>query len=178
MSPASRIPDWLWPIWGVFGLILAWVGVASLNAWLGPEAAGAFIGSAVGLFAILLGAMFNAHLQRRRDERLRQSDVYGMIVQLELELVTNEHKIGQIITPSGPEELSIDTRALDQAGFLLGELAEDDLVAVLWAYSQLRGLANLQHPDPNFHSFRLATLKTSHSARERLSKIRLNRRPS
>jgi hypothetical protein len=35
---------------------------------------GSLIGSSIGLIALLLGALFNAHLNRRRDDRLRREE--------------------------------------------------------------------------------------------------------
>jgi hypothetical protein len=35
---------------------------------------GSLTGAAIGLIALLLGALFNAHLNRRRDDRLRRED--------------------------------------------------------------------------------------------------------
>jgi hypothetical protein len=37
-----------------------------------PVVIGAFTGSAIGLIALMLGALFNAHLNRRRDDDLRR----------------------------------------------------------------------------------------------------------
>ena len=60
--------------------------------WLGAlndrEASflGSFIGPAVGLAALLLGALFNAHLNRRRDDRIRVADTRATAAALRAEL--------------------------------------------------------------------------------------------
>lgn len=60
--------------------------IASLTA---SEAAllGTSIGTASGLVAILLGALFNAHLNRKRDENLRKMERETLIVALRAELM-------------------------------------------------------------------------------------------
>ena len=47
---------------------------------------GALTGSGIGLIAIVIGALFNAHLNRRRDNRLRDADRRAMVVALRAEL--------------------------------------------------------------------------------------------
>lgn len=47
---------------------------------------GSFTGAAVGLVAILLGALFNAHLNRRRDDRLRRNEARAAATALRSEL--------------------------------------------------------------------------------------------
>ena len=47
---------------------------------------GSLTGSAIGLIALLIGALFNAHLNRRRDDRLREIDTRGLAVALLAEL--------------------------------------------------------------------------------------------
>src|SRR2546423_1574309 len=48
---------------------------------------GAFTGSAVGLVAILLGALYNAHLNRKRDDRLRRDEARSIAAAIRAELV-------------------------------------------------------------------------------------------
>lgn len=48
--------------------------------------AAAFVGSLTGLVVILLGALFNAHLNRRRDDRLRSLERSTVIAALQAEL--------------------------------------------------------------------------------------------
>jgi hypothetical protein len=47
---------------------------------------GSLIGSGLGLIALLIGAMFNAHLTRRRDDRLRDEERRGVATALHAEL--------------------------------------------------------------------------------------------
>ncbi|MEX2642886.1 MAG: hypothetical protein WD270_05505 [Acetobacterales bacterium] len=51
------------------------------------EMIGAGVGSGVGLIAILLGALYNAHLQRKRDDRLREEERRGFAAALFSDLV-------------------------------------------------------------------------------------------
>ncbi len=51
------------------------------------EAFGAFLGSLVGLVAILLGAMRNAQLNRQRDDRLRKQEQRALAAALRGELL-------------------------------------------------------------------------------------------
>lgn len=71
------------------------VGASMLDAfwsWLGalPPANASFIGtltgSFLGLVAILLGALFNAHLNRNRDARLREAERFALASTLYAEL--------------------------------------------------------------------------------------------
>lgn len=65
---------------------------ASFWGWLAnlPQGSasfvGSFTGSAVGLIAILLGALYNAHLNRKRDDRLREEDRIALASTLYAEL--------------------------------------------------------------------------------------------
>lgn len=60
--------------------------------WLGqlPPSSASFVGtltgSSLGLIALLLGALFNAHLNRKRDDRLRKEDARSVISALKAEL--------------------------------------------------------------------------------------------
>jgi hypothetical protein len=47
---------------------------------------GALTGSFLGLVALLLGALFNAHLNRKRDDRLRREDQQAVASALRAEL--------------------------------------------------------------------------------------------
>lgn len=56
---------------------------------LSPSAAsflGSLAGPFLGLIAVLLGALFNAHLNRRRDDRLRKQERTGWETALKVEL--------------------------------------------------------------------------------------------
>src|SRR4051812_48773426 len=52
-----------------------------------PPFLGALTGSLLGLLGILVGALFNANLNRKRDDRLRQQEALLVIVALRVELV-------------------------------------------------------------------------------------------
>jgi hypothetical protein len=60
--------------------------------WLGslPPSSASFVGSLTGagfgLAAIIAGALFNAHLNRRRDDRLRRIEARTLVVALKAEL--------------------------------------------------------------------------------------------
>jgi hypothetical protein len=47
---------------------------------------GSLTGAAIGLIALLLGALFNAYLNRRRDDRLRREDQRAVAIALRSEL--------------------------------------------------------------------------------------------
>ncbi|MET4177692.1 hypothetical protein [Bradyrhizobium barranii] len=65
--------------------------MAFLN-WLGAQPPGiatflgALTGSSLGLLAIIVGALFNAHLNRRRDDRIRDHDARAVATALYAEL--------------------------------------------------------------------------------------------
>jgi hypothetical protein len=47
---------------------------------------GSFTGAAIGLIALLIGALFNAHLNRCRDDRLKEQDCIAVASTLFAEL--------------------------------------------------------------------------------------------
>ena len=47
---------------------------------------GSFTGASIGLFALLIGALLNAHLYRRRDDRLRRAEARAAATALKAEL--------------------------------------------------------------------------------------------
>ena len=47
---------------------------------------GSLTGAAIGLVALLLGALFNAHLNRRRDDRIRHEDARASVTAIKAEL--------------------------------------------------------------------------------------------
>lgn len=73
---------------------------------------GSLIGASVGLVALLIGALFNAHLNRRRDDRLRKEDSKSLVVALRAELAALH------------ESLSSDLRALNS---ITGDFGVRDL---------------------------------------------------
>ena len=71
----------------LIGLFAILVG-PPLWAWLHDATSGqaTFLGSSLGLLAILAGALFNAYLNRRRDDQLRQEDRKALTAALLAEL--------------------------------------------------------------------------------------------
>lgn len=55
-----------------------------------PVVIGAFTGSAIGLIALMLGALFNAHLNRRRDDELRRMEAKSVAAAIRGELQSVE----------------------------------------------------------------------------------------
>jgi hypothetical protein len=51
-----------------------------------PAFVGSLTGAAIGLIALVLGALFNAHLNRKRDDRLRREDTRSVAAALRAEL--------------------------------------------------------------------------------------------
>ncbi len=54
---------------------------------------GTLTGSSIGLIAILIGALFNAHLNRKRDDRLRAEDRIALVSAMKAELRSIEHTL-------------------------------------------------------------------------------------
>ena len=85
MSFWDRLQLWQWPrdVWD-------WeLGLASgFWSWLHETSPGqaTFLGSLFGFLALLGGALFNAWLNRRRDDRLRQQDRRAIATALKAEL--------------------------------------------------------------------------------------------
>jgi hypothetical protein len=83
-----------------------WNSLATL-----PQGSASFIGtlagSTLGLIALLLGALFNAHLNRKRDDRLREQDRQSVAAALHAELSSIEHALlenAKRLTEKPPEE--------------------------------------------------------------------------
>jgi hypothetical protein len=68
--------------------------VGSIISWLeglqggAPQFLGALTGSFLGLLGLLLGALYNAHLNRKRDDRLRNEERRSVAVALRAELAS------------------------------------------------------------------------------------------
>jgi hypothetical protein len=58
-----------------------------------PQVIGACTGAAIGLIALMLGALFNAHLNRRRDDELRRLDTRATAASLRAELSSMEETV-------------------------------------------------------------------------------------
>jgi hypothetical protein len=77
---------------------LSEVGCMPFFDWLDGrgQGTGAFIGASVGLLAILVGALFNSYLQRRRDKNLRKLETKALASAF-LGEVLALYRIGEII---------------------------------------------------------------------------------
>ena len=65
----------------------AWEWIEALKGGA-PQFLGALIGSLLGLVSLLLGALFNARLNRKRDDRLRTQEKRSLAVALRAELAS------------------------------------------------------------------------------------------
>ena len=117
---------------------------AELKAW--QTGLGAF----AGLLAILAGALYNARLARRRDDRLRRDEIRGLCLALSAELTVSAKRLRttvRFVTEAAKEQESLTVdywkvlnrpvfdvyeANLDKVG-LLGELASE----VVSTYSTL-----------------------------------------
>jgi len=110
---------------------------------------GSLIGSSIGLIALLLGALFNAHLNRRRDNHLRREERETVAAALLAELVgirnglsgvvillkeAHEHETGSTVTDV------VRVRVLPDMVSKLGLLGPSTIHRVLSAYSEAEGL--------------------------------------
>jgi hypothetical protein len=102
---------------------------------------GSLTGSLVGLLAILAGALFNAHLNRRRDDRLRQEEVRAVAVALQSELrgfhrtlTTNALELKDVKGDFVVPELGQSIRVMPEMLSKLGHLNEDTIRLVIDAY--------------------------------------------
>lgn len=55
-----------------------------------PTVFGSLVGSSIGLVALVLGALFNAHLNRKRDDRLRRLETRSVAAAIRAELASIE----------------------------------------------------------------------------------------
>lgn len=96
--------------------------------WLAtlPQGSASFVGtltgSALGLIALLLGALYNAHLNRRRDDRLRRIDRKIIAVALHAELSSIEK------TLLGNVEHLVENPPEEYGGFLVPDVMHSSLV--------------------------------------------------
>jgi hypothetical protein len=119
-----------------------WDWLASL-----PQGSASFVGtltgSTLGLFALLVGALFNAHLNRKRDDKLRKKEARALAVALRAELAGKSRNLldnakrleeqkgeGHFLVPDIAQSLRIMPSLTDK----LGLLDEETIVAVLDAY--------------------------------------------
>src|SRR5262245_3627916 len=105
-----------------------------LHGFTAAEASflGSLTGSGIGLVALLSGALFNAHLNRRRDDRLRSEEARGVRRALiaELEGVNEslkrnaeglEHSTGDFVLPDVAHSVRVMPYLLPKVGLLKEE---------------------------------------------------------
>src|SRR6266511_265386 len=117
---------------------------------------GSLTGSSIGLIALLLGALFNAHLNRRRDDRLRQEERKVVAAGLLAELVGLSNRLhsttkllkdglelkGPMVSPFPVPDLAHSVRVLPHLLSKLGLLDPETIRSVIDAH-----LAIEQHKD-------------------------------
>jgi hypothetical protein len=121
--------------------------------WLGELSAGqasflgALTGSSIGLIALLLGALFNAFLNRRRDDRLRREDQRAVATALRAELAGLQRALTKqaesLKKEVGPDEgyqtsdLSQLVRIMPEMVPKFGLLDQETIQSVMNAYALL-----------------------------------------
>ncbi len=101
---------------------------------------GSLTGSSIGLIALLLGALFNAHLNRRRDDRRRREDRRAVATALQAELVGLSHSLQSTIGQKDPErraEYAVIVRVFPRMVPKLGLLEPDTIRSVIDAYNEV-----------------------------------------
>jgi hypothetical protein len=114
-----------------------------MSSWIGTA-----IGSSIGLIAILVGALWNSHLTRKRDRTMREEEVraisnaigaemssvlelnMGKMTQLEPGIVRST----EILIALGPSEPVVWPKLCDKVGWLEADLAHD--VVRAWTLMQ------------------------------------------
>ena len=92
-----------------------WAWIQGLSGGSGSFM-GALAGSLLGLTAILLGALYNAHLNRQRDDRIRRQDARSISQAIKAELATIKAALA-----NNAEKMRSDERT--QGGFLGPDVA-------------------------------------------------------
>jgi hypothetical protein len=102
-----------------------------------------FLGSVTGLIALLLGALFNAHLNRRRDDRLRREDQRVVATALKAELAgfsdalrSNVESLkdpgtGDLLTPDLAQSVLIMSHMAPKFGLLDQETIQSVIAAYI-----------------------------------------------
>jgi hypothetical protein len=130
------MPDWLLAFFN-------WLQGLSGGA---PSFVGSFTGAAIGLIALLLGALFNAHLNRRRDDRIRNEEARTSAIALKAELSGIVLALSRNVEDASNKQLqpnegytvpdlSQAVRVLPHVLPKLGLLDTDTIQAVLDAYA-------------------------------------------
>jgi hypothetical protein len=98
-----------------------------------PTFIGSLTGASIGLIALVIGALFNAHLNRRRDDRLRNDDARAVLASIKAELSrikatllsnvdTLDEQRGDILVPDIAHSVRIMPHLLPKLGLLDEEL--------------------------------------------------------
>jgi hypothetical protein len=133
------MPEWALNFW-------QWLQTASQGQ---AAFVGTLTGSFFGLVALLLGALFNAHLNRRRDDRLRREDHRAVAAALRAELEglrgtydANAKAMSQEGFLQPDEQIQVpdlaqSIRVMPEVVSKLGLLDETTISAVLKAYGMV-----------------------------------------
>jgi hypothetical protein len=127
-----------------------WNWIASLP----PSSAsflGTLTGSGLGLIALLIGALFNAHLNRRRDDRLRGNDAHAVTSAIKAELsgiretLTHnadglEKPEGGFLNPDIAHSVRVTPVLLQKLGLLDGETIREIIGIYVSIYQYCEGL--------------------------------------
>jgi len=133
------MPEWALSFW-------QWLQTASQGQ---AAFVGVLIGSSIGLVALLLGALFNAELNRRRDDRLRREDQRAVATALRAELeglrrTLNDaaETVSQEGYPRSDDQVQVpdlaqSIRIMPEVVSKLGLLDETTIIAVVDAYGMV-----------------------------------------
>ncbi|WP_295144979.1 hypothetical protein [uncultured Reyranella sp.] len=125
----------------MFSQLLGWIGGV-------PPSVGSFIGtvtgSTLGLVALLLGALFNAHLNRKRDDRLRADEAQAARRAIAAELSgivdTLARNADDLATPKGSftvPDIAHQVRVFPALLPKVGLLGVDEARAAIDAYAMV-----------------------------------------
>ena len=84
--------------------------------WFNNHGGGEYFGALVGFLALLSGALFNAQLERQRDDRLHLRSIQASIAATKSELLKNSTVIGQAIKRVREDK---DTKKLGSSTFFV-----------------------------------------------------------
>jgi hypothetical protein len=112
---------------------------------------GTLTGSSIGLIALLIGALFNAHLNRRRDDRLRREDQRALanalraeLAELHRALVLHSKNLSKLeMSHFLMPDMAQSVRIMPDMVSKLGLLDPETIESVITAYSALEGYGEL-----------------------------------
>jgi hypothetical protein len=119
-----------------------------------PSFIGAVAGSAIGLIALVVGALFNARLNRKRDDRLRAQETRALAAALKAELVAKSRSASDNATRLRERNEPIETdfavpdiaqsiKVLPKVSDRLGLLDVETIAAVIDAYAVIERFGDL-----------------------------------